>query len=370
MRRIIAISLFFCFLASPVLKGQRWQPQDSRTESNLRGISAVSRKVAWASGSAGAWLRTINGGLTWTSGVVPGADDLDFRDVVAFDEKSAILMSAGPGAKSRVYRTEDGGATWKLLFQNPDPAGFWDCMAFWDKQHGVMLGDPVGDSDNSKNFQLYLTEDAGQHWYASPAGALAGEAAFAASGTCVAVHGQYRRVQNPGEWYIRASAWFATGGNAARVFRSKDAGATWTAVPVPIAQGASSKGIFSIAIRDSDFAIVVGGDYQQPALAERNVAFTEDGGATWREISGRPPRGYRSAVAFVPGHDLVVAVGTSGSDYSRDSGRSWLPIDNENYNAVSFAPDGSGWAVGPKGKITRWERVERGNESSQNESAQ
>jgi photosystem II stability/assembly factor-like uncharacterized protein len=342
------------WLVSTPSFAQRWQAQNANTQANLRGVSAVSRKVAWASGSGGTWLRTLDAGQTWTVSVVPGAEELDFRDVVAFDEKTAILMSAGPGNKSRVYKTEDGGTTWQMLFQNPDFTGFWDCMAFWDRQHGVMLGDPVNGA-----FQIYVTDDGAAHWSSYSAPALAGEAAFAASGTCIRVGGDYRRVERPGEWFIRADAWFATGGAAARVFHSSDAGATWTPAAVPLAQGAPSAGIFSVAFRSRDNGIAVGGDYQKPEAADKNIAITDDGGAGWSGIRGSGPRGYRSAVAFVPATDWVVAVGTSGSDYSRDNGNTWQPVDNENYNAVSFSREGYGWAVGPKGKIARWERLKQ-----------
>jgi len=342
---------------------QRWQPQPSGTQSDLRGISAVNNKVAWASGTGGAWLRTTNGGQIWTTGVVAGAEELDFRDVEAFDDKNAVLMAAGPGIKSRIYRTRDGGASWRMTFQNPEASGFWDCMAFWDRQHGVMLGDPV-----DSRFQVFTTDDGGEHWSGYAAEALPGEAAFAASGSCIAVRGDYRQIQRPGEWFLQAAAWFATGGAAARVFRSEDAGASWTASSVPFIHGTSA-GIFSIAFHDQH-GIAVGGDYQRPALAQNNAAVTKDGGVTWKPIRGAAPRGYRSAVAFVPGRDLAVAVGTSGSDVSRDNGNNWEAIDQESYNAVSFARDGAGWAVGPKGRIARWERVEKSSRPAPEEPPQ
>jgi photosystem II stability/assembly factor-like uncharacterized protein len=346
--RLIVIALVL--LAASVAAAQSWRAQTSGTDANLRGISAVSPRIAWASGSGGTWLRTIDSGATWKRGVVPGAEALDFRDIEAFDENTAILMSAGPGDKSRIYKTTDGGAHWQMVFQNPDEQGFWDCMAFWDKQHGVMLGDPV----NSR-FQVFVTDDGADHWSGYSVEALPGEAAFAASGTCIATQGQYKQVEHPGEWTVRATAWFVTGGSASRVFRSTDAGATWKPVALRFFAGSSSSGLFSLAFRDQNSGIAVGGDFQKPQLAEKNIAVTHDSGITWKVVKGPPPHGYRSAVAFVPDRDVVVAVGTSGSDFSTDGGRSWKPIDGRDYNAVSFTRDGAGWAVGPKGAISRWE---------------
>jgi photosystem II stability/assembly factor-like uncharacterized protein len=39
----------------------------------LRGVWVVSDKIAWASGAHGTYLRTIDGGVTWTAATVPGA---------------------------------------------------------------------------------------------------------------------------------------------------------------------------------------------------------------------------------------------------------------------------------------------------------
>jgi len=60
--------------------------QASNTTASLRGICAVSSSIAWASGSQGTWLRTVDGGRAWQTGQVEGAADLDFRGVRGFDD--------------------------------------------------------------------------------------------------------------------------------------------------------------------------------------------------------------------------------------------------------------------------------------------
>src|SRR3546814_5349710 len=93
-------------------------------------ISAVDADVAWASGAKGTVLRTLDGGRHWRRIVVPGADELDFRDVEGFDARAAVVLAIGPGEASRVYRTEDGGEHWQLALDNRDPRAFFDCMVF------------------------------------------------------------------------------------------------------------------------------------------------------------------------------------------------------------------------------------------------
>src|SRR5580658_1273075 len=88
-----------------------WQMQDSGTIASLRGIDSVDGQVAWASGSDGTVLKTIDGGAHWQKCATPDADKdgakLDFRGVEAWDSASAIVMASGPGDKSRLYKTVD-----------------------------------------------------------------------------------------------------------------------------------------------------------------------------------------------------------------------------------------------------------------------
>lgn len=329
---LVAVCLGLC--AS--IAHAQWQQQTIRSDADFRGLCAVSAKVAWVSGTKGTYGRTTDGGKTWSVGTVPGAAKLDFRDVEAFDENLAYLLSAGPGENSRIYKTADGGKTWVLQFKNPDRDGFFDALAFWDDKHGVALGDPV-----KGQFQLFLTED-GTHWSRLSAinlpPALPNEGAFAASGTCLIAQG-------------KKDIWFCTGGaKTALVFHSTDRGQNWTVSATPIRAGTASAGIFSIAFRDRNHGILVGGDHRKPNDAEATAAFTRDGGKTWTLID--KPFSFRSGVAWAK--DRWVAVGTSGSDYSPDDGATWKALDRQNYNSVAFTSTGEGWAVGPKGRIARF----------------
>src|SRR5271166_6473779 len=162
---ILVLSFLFLLAAAAAESGP--QVQISHTTENLRGVSTVSRNVAWASGAHGTYLRTIDGGRTWSPAQVPGAEALDFRAVVAFSADEAFLMSAGPGEQSRIYHTSDGGNRWQLQFTNSNPKGFFDSMVFWDARHGVVLGDPIPDEAGVLKFELLMTED-GQNWRAVP----------------------------------------------------------------------------------------------------------------------------------------------------------------------------------------------------------
>lgn len=315
---------------------QSWTPQATGTTASLRGISAVDDHTVWASGASGTFLRTTDGGATWTASRVPGAESLDFRGLRAFDARTAILMSIGPAGNSRLYRTTDAGAHWSLLFTHPDPKGFFDSIAFWDRDHGIVLGDPLAGSPD-----IRTTDDAGLHWQRRPTPpALPGEGAFAASNTCLFLRGH-------------AEAWFVTGGpGAARVFHSTDRGRSWSVAATPVRNDSASAGIFSIAFATATRGMIVGGDYTKDKEDIRNIALTTDAGRTWT-APPVSPRGFRSAVAWVPGRATWIVTGTSGSDLSTDNGASWTPFDDASYNALAVSPDGAVWAAGARGRIAR-----------------
>ena len=339
----LMVVLIFASWHNPASMGQL-TTQESGTRARLRGLCVVSGEVAWAGGTSGTFLRTTDGGKTWQAGTVPGATSLDFRDVHATDDKTALVLSIGLGEQSRIYETTDGGATWATLYVNKDPKGFLDAIAFWDRSHGLVFGDPV-----DGRFVVLRTEDGGKSWKPSPIDgmptALPGEGAFAASGTCLVLGRD-------------GHAWFATGGaKVARVFRSTDRGRTWTAHETPVMAGTSSSGIFSLAFHDADHGIAVGGDYKEPDRAGSLVVLTSDGGQTWKLPRGRPPGGYRSAVAYIPGTQgrTLVAVGPTGSDVSVDGGESWRAMGTTGFNSVGFAGPAAGWAVGEDGLVARFE---------------
>jgi len=298
-------TLLLFLAAANVLAQSGPQVQLSHTTENLRGVSAVSRQIAWASGTHGTYLRTIDAGHTWTPAQLPGAESLDFRAVAAFSSAEAFLMSAGPGDQSRIYHTSDAGQHWQLQFTNSNPKGFFDSMAFWDATHGIVLGDPVPDETGQLKFELLLTTD-GQTWTPIPRAQLPpaepGEAAFAASNSCLAIlratpHQLWKNEAGSAPERNDPNIWFATGGRVARVFHSPDLGRTWQVFDTPITHGPDSAGIFSIAFRDATHGVIVGGDYKHPDQDGDNLAFTSDGGKTWTLPQIRP-QAYFSAVAY------------------------------------------------------------------------
>lgn len=322
----------------------QWEIQDSHTSANLRGIHSVDVSVAWASGASGTVLRTVNGTLWEKCAVPPNGDQLDFRGIWAWDANNAMIMSAGPGEQSRIYKTTDGCAHWTEEVRNHEKDGFWDAVVFQEQEYGlrgdqktgVLIGDPI-----HGRFDAEVTQS-GQGWFSDGdvCAARPDEAAFAASNSSVFVFGPHR--------YI-----IGTGGKGGpRVLTSpllafRDGNKGCREAAVPLAGGTDTSGVFSIVFRDLKHGLAAGGDYKKPSESSGTAAWTADGGWHWTAAS-RPPHGYRSSVAWVPDIKAWIAAGTNGSDFSRDDGKTWQPLDDGNWNALSLP-----YVVGPGGRIGR-----------------
>ncbi|MBC8152917.1 MAG: oxidoreductase [Bacteroidetes bacterium] len=336
----LTLCVLLLAISSPAVYAQ-WQPQQSRTDASFRSVSAVSKSVVWAGGSKGTFTQTTDGGANWQADTVLGATGLDFRGVVGFSDSEAMLMSAGPAEKgqARLYQTSNGGKTWQLFYQTSQPGVFFDGIAFWDRQHGIVFSDPI----DGKWFIL-RTDDGGKTWQRIPPGnlplLLPGEAAFAASHSALVIEG-------------KTNVWI--GSSAGRVFRSVDRGKTWAVSQTPLPGGPTS-GVFGLHFRDASHGMAVGGDYKQEKAMGANVAITADGGQTWQTVAPAAPPGLKEGLASIS-TDKWLVLGPSGSSLSADNGKTWQLMPLEGFHAVSCVNEGTGgktcWAVGAKGRIAR-----------------
>ena len=371
--------------ASEISQQPVWVMQNSGTTAGLRGIYSVDGKIAWASGSDGTVLKTTDSGGQWRKCAIPGANGerLDLRGVRAWDALTAIVMASGPGDKSRLYKTIDGCKSWTLFFKNPDsPDGFFDSLLIDSTGKGLLLGDPVRGL-----FTVFRTRDQGLHWQRELRGDLnigtADLGAFAASNGSL-LHGVSDR--GPAQGIPKL---FAAGGKGGSFVFLRSAGlctteiahdnpeecdkpeySEWKQIAVPIASGSASAGIFALGLHQN-FAnrwrmtakqeqvgfhrmiVAVGGDYAKPNETAATAAWSEDDGMTWT-AAAKPPHGYRSSVVWSEEFKAWIAVGTNGSDISHDDGKTWQPLDDGDWNALSLP-----FVVGPKGRIARLSASEK-----------
>jgi photosystem II stability/assembly factor-like uncharacterized protein len=330
--RLILLFLFLPFFA--VAQQYELKQLNAGTNTSLRGISVVSNQVAWVSGSKGSIGRTTDGGAHWEWTKPAGFEQLDFRDIEAFDAEHAIVINAGSPAY--ILKTDNGGKDWKQMYVNRDSAVFLDGMDFWDRKNGIIFGDPI-----KNKLQILKTLDGGASWQdissnLKPELRL-GEAGFAASGSSI-------KTLDDGK------VWIATGGTVSNIYYSANYGQDWKQYPCPIIQGLSSTGVFSIDFFDPKHGLVVGGDYLKDKESANNVLLTNTGGKTWRKPA-IPVSGYRSSVVYFS-KNICFAAGSSGLDTSADGGQTWKRFSTANFNALGKAKTGTlVLLTGNKGEI-------------------
>jgi photosystem II stability/assembly factor-like uncharacterized protein len=303
-------------------KAQQIEMIAGANNSSLRGLSVVSDRIVWVSGSHGTVGRSLDGGKTWEWMKVSHFEERDFRDIEAFDARTAIIMAIAEPAN--ILKTTDGGKTWKTVFTDSSQGMFLDAMEFWNDQSGIAIGDPV-----QGRFYIIRTFDGGDHWQPIAFDKLpqadSGEACFASSGTNVRA-------------LDRQQACFISGGSKSRLFIQD------RKIQLPIIQGQSSTGANSVAVEDNHQLkggkriMVVGGDFKADSSSVQNACLSHDGGKTWIKPE-TPPHGYRSCVEYI-GPDRLITCGTSGVDVSRDGGMHWQLISHQSFHVCRKAKKG------------------------------
>ncbi|MEO6488318.1 MAG: oxidoreductase [Ferruginibacter sp.] len=303
------------------------------TKTSIRGMSVVNDKTVWVSGSGGMVGLSLDSGNTWKWTTVKGFEKKEFRDIEAFDAKTAVIMSVDTPAC--ILRTTDAGKTWDLTYEDKTPGMFLDAMEFWNEQAGIVIGDPI----NNRMF-IARTFDGGKNWRSIPEyfkpTADSGEACFASSGTNI------RKLN-------KSEAIFITGGRSSHVFiRDKK-------LSLPIIQGTESTGANSIAVKNSKTFMVVGGDFNTKDSTIKNCVFTNDAGKSWI-IPNIPPHGYRSCVEYVKKNTWITC-GLNGVDITNDDGKTFTWISKDGYHVCRKAKKGKVvYFAGGGGRIGRLTR--------------
>ena len=86
-----------------------------------------------------------------------------------------------------------------------------------------------------------------------------------------------------------------------------------------------------------------------PTASPNNFAKTRNGGGTWDLLTGAPAE-YRSGATWLNGN-TALAVGLSGSDFSRNGGRTWTRFDDGSLDTVDCANPNACWASGANGRV-------------------
>ncbi len=228
--------------------GKTWKPQRSGIEKDLLAVFFLDAQQGWAVGEYGTLIHTADGGATWATMMEP--EDKGYNNVLFVDQNTGWVI----GEFGTILHTEDGGKSWTPQeckdFDAAVKAAGWDRpkptlygICFLDKDHGWLTGmDGV----------IIRTTDGGKTWNTLP------------SGTDKPIYSI--QIKGNRGWAV---------GNKGIYLMSEDGGATWHPKDKVIK---TKYWLRQIAFNDEKNGLVVG--------ATGTVATTNDGGNTWKIISG------------------------------------------------------------------------------------
>ena len=332
---VVVIFLVSCTTTTPEFK---LEEQQSNTENLLIGLHAIDEKVVWISGTGSTILRTLDGGNNWQPFQYEETDSLQFRDVYGLSQDEAIVLSAGEGFLSKIFRfSADEG--WMQTYQMTDSLGFLDGVDFWNDTLGLAYGDAI----DHLPFILKTT-DGGVNWHRLVKNlpeAGQGEGGFAASGTLI-------------EMAANGEAWIGTGaGGNARILHTHDFGDTWQAMATPMVKGEAA-GITSVR-KSNHILLIAGGNIAVTNGQKDNIFLSMNNGISWKATTPPPLQSaiYGSAFTIVEDQKYVLVCGPSGAAVSTNMGKGWTMLLENDLWSCELLPVGTGWIVGRNGRIVK-----------------
>jgi photosystem II stability/assembly factor-like uncharacterized protein len=338
MKHIVYTALFLFLITAchkPTSVSFEISSIETPTHASIRGLSVIDKNCIWLSGSQGTVLKSLDGGQNWEDCSISTEATNDFRSIHAFDSLRAIVI--GVNNPAIIYATSNGGSSWTAMDTIIGEGLFFNSLKFTETSKGVAVSDPV-----DGRFLIIRSDDGGISWQKSTTvpPALKGESNFAASNTCI-------------ELLPDGSAWMASGGPKARVYSSNNFGQNWMVSLTPVKAQSTADGIYSIAFKDKNNGIAVGGNYQYPERNDSIAAFTLDGGQSW-QLAHTMPRGFRSCIQYLnnDSETIAIAKGKTGFDYSTDKGQTWLAGGDTGFYTIRAIPGQlAAYAAGSDGRL-------------------
>ncbi len=300
---------------------------------SFRGLSVVDENTFWVTGSKGIIGKTEDGGNHFEWENVKKFAQNEFRDIHAFNRKSAFIMAITQPAA--IIKSSNGGKTFKSFYEDDNEKAFLDAMDCIDERQCLAIGDAV------KPRELYILRYEGKKWKKqhNTFHLKDGEVFFAASGSNI-------------QLFDNDDFMAVSGGVVSRFiyrFQGKEG-----IIDLEMIQGKESTGANAMYYNlEENKGIIVGGDFMQKENSMFNLllfSFDETTKNFEFTLPKIPPKGYKSSICQLD-EDLWVCCGTSGIDYSTNGGNTWEHFNDEAFYVIQRKNQRSAFLAGPNGKI-------------------
>ncbi|MGE0887402.1 MAG: YCF48-related protein [Blastocatellales bacterium] len=348
-------------LTDAVFNNSNWKMvrRTAQTDKNLRTIHFVDSMTGWAAGDAGAVYRTTDGGRTWKpllSGVSANINFIHFLDwnhgwmigestAKDDDEGETVLLS-----------TINGGRTWMI-----QKIPYLLSVHFTDLQNGWAVG---------RNATLLHTTNGGTDWKpVEEIQSLVGlpvESSNYNFGFRDVYFLDGKHGWLIGNFYGRAQS------NIGGLFVTADGGKSWKRIPLTLetqyVSGRFTPGLLHSVQFTDEMTGTVTGEMKDGESRFFFTLRTRDGGKTWEQFR-TPSRATHSThfldldngwmAAFAPREGSAEAVVYDTNLMRTDNGgMSWqndFTAKGSRIRSLFFLSPQKGWAVGDRGMILRYE---------------
>lgn len=266
------------------------------------------------------------------------------QDALAFGSPTVGLYGNGTG---RVFRTDDAGLHWRLVWHHPGT--YVRALDMADAETGFMGNVGPGYFDGVTDARpLFVTHDGGSHW--TPVTPVSGPLV---TGICaidvLKVDGVVQAVRAGGRV-----------GGPAGLMTSLDGGATFTARDM----GALTGMILDIHFVDARTGFIAGASASDEGVAHARILKTTDGGDTWRAVFDSPRAGDNDWKLAFPsarvGYATIMSYGAPPGEArgyvvkTEDGGEHWrkLVVTADHGwipYGIAFLDERRGWVGGATG---------------------
>ena len=340
--------------------------------SALTAVNDGGRLTVYVGAASGGVWKSVNGGLSFKP--VFDKEDVQSIGAVAVDPSNPKTVWAGTGESwtrnsvsvgDGIYKSTDGGENWTSM-------GLKDS----ERISRILVDPGRGDTvyacatghlwDDSAERGVYKTTDGGKTWRKVLAGANGSTGC-----ALMAMSAQDPKTMFATLWDFRRQGWtFRSGGPGSGLFKTTDGGEHWTELTEASSRGLPAKpyGRIAVAVAPGKPQVV----YAMIESAKSALFRSDDGGSSWSRLDASQYMVWRPFYfanlivdpkdenkVFKPDGPLLVSI-NGGKSFSGSSGGAhgdfhdvW--IDPANPNFVLTGDDGGLWRSTDGG--SRWEHL-------------